>query len=273
VTSASYSQQGVIYGEDNRRDYSETRDSQKQALASSTVAFFDKKELRNKGNVFLLNSSTYGGSNHLCESEPFWDQPDNAFCSGTLVGEDLILTAGHCVKSETACSKLAVSFNYVIKSTGVYPTALKKMDVFYCSEIIAHHQDPKGADYAIIRLDRKVTHHKAVRLNRSGHLSLGAAIGVIGYPSGLPVKVAYGARVRDVNPLEYFVANTDSYSGSSGSGVFNEVTGLLEGVLVRGENDFVKKGNCYVSQRCPATGCRGEDVTKVSEVVPFIPEI
>ncbi|MEI8190645.1 MAG: hypothetical protein WCI75_13115 [candidate division NC10 bacterium] len=78
--------------------------------------------------------------------------------------------------------------------------------------------------------------------------------------------------MRDASPNGYFVANLDTYGGNSGSAVFSATTGLVEGILVRGENDYVWKGGCRVSNRCPADGCRGEDVTKVSALSSDIPQ-
>ena len=101
---------------------------------------------------------------------------------------------------------------------------------------------------------------------------MGEALTVIGYPSGLPLKVASGGRVRTVKS-EYYVTNLDTYGGNSGSAVFNSTSGEVEGILVRGENDFVSQNGCVVSNRCTFEGCRGEDVTKISEVLSFVPNL
>jgi hypothetical protein len=77
--------------------------------------------------------------------------------------------------------------------------------------------------------------------------------------------------VRDASKPGFFVANLDTYGGNSGSAVFNAATGLVEGILVRGEQDYVQKGDCRVSNVCPADGCRGEDVTKIAAVADKIP--
>jgi hypothetical protein len=68
------------------------------------------------------------------------------------------------------------------------------------------------------------------------------------------------------------VANLDTYGGNSGSPVFNATNHQVEGILVRGENDFVTNGSCYVSLVCPTTGCRGEDVTRCSEWAGKVPK-
>lgn len=66
------------------------------------------------------------------------------------------------------------------------------------------------------------------------------------------------------------MANLDTYGGNSGSAVFNDRTGEVEGILVRGEVDYTYKGNCMVSNVCTDSGCRGEDVTYISEVLQFL---
>ena len=127
-----------------------------------------------------------------------------------------------------------------------------------------------GADWALIRLDRKVTGHEPLKYDTSDSVKNGDPLVVIGHPAGLPTKVAGGATVRDASPKGYFVANLDTYGGNSGSAVFNAKTGVIVGILVRGENDYVYKDGCSVSNVCPSTGCRGEDVTKLNAVTsPF----
>jgi hypothetical protein len=82
----------------------------------------------------------------------------------------------------------------------------------------------------------------------------------------------------DTNPV-YLRANTDSYGGNSGSAVVNANTRLIEGVLVRGANDYVpdERRSCMVSNRCADTGCIDpndlhlEEITRVSMALDFIP--
>ena len=123
-----------------------------------------------------------------------------------------------------------------------------------------------GKDYAVVKLDRPVVGHNPLRLRQSGSLSVNDSIVVMGYPSGIPLKIAGGAKVRSLQS-GYFVANLDTYGGNSGSAVFNETTGEVEGILVRGETDFVSNGNCRVSNKCKDDECRGEDVTTIAEVL------
>jgi hypothetical protein len=95
---------------------------------------------------------------------------------------------------------------------------------------------------------------------------------MIGNPVGLPTKVAGGATVRNNNPSKYFEANVDAYGGNSGSAVLNARDLKIEGLLVRGNPDFVYAGGCVASNQCPDTGCPGwEEVTRTTEFAHLIP--
>ena len=68
--------------------------------------------------------------------------------------------------------------------------------------------------------------------------------------------------------------NLDTFKGSSGSPVFNEATGLIEGIVSKGEpKDFIEArlGACSTIRRCGDTECRGEVVTRASEFSAAIP--
>jgi V8-like Glu-specific endopeptidase len=90
---------------------------------------------------------------------------------------------------------------------------------------------------------------------------VGSEVLVIGHPTGLPTKLADGAVIRSLKET-YFIANLDTYGGNSGSAVFDANSGLVEGILVRGEQDYVRSSSgCLASNVCRNDGCRGEDVT------------
>ena len=69
---------------------------------------------------------------------------------------------------------------------------------------------------------------------------------------------------------QFLVANLDTYGGNSGSAVFNATDGKIEGVLVRGEMDYVFKNGCRISNVCATDACRGEDVTLIERVLPAL---
>src|SRR5690606_28703319 len=112
----------------------------------------------------------------------------------------------------------------------------------------------------------------ALAVNRGAAVEGGDKLVVIGHPAGIPTKVAGDAYVREVKDT-HFVANLDTFGGNSGSAVFNEKTGLIEGILVRGWQDFSYSNGCRKSYVCKDDGCSGEDVTRVDQALSFIPTL
>ena len=261
----------VIYGSDDRIDLYQTENSKLLSLADSTVALMQASSVKAEGTVSKLETQPYGTSNNLCKEEPFYDQVTAAFCSGSLVAPDIIMTAGHCVTSDSSCANTKFVFGFAVKEKDKMPLTVPTEDVYGCKELLGREQMNRGADWALVRLDRPVTGHKVLKLNLTGAIENKTPLVVIGHPAGLPTKIAGGAEVRDASPEGYFVANLDTYGGNSGSAVFNAHSGLVEGILVRGETDYVSRDSCLVSNVCPADGCRGEDVTKISSVSDKIP--
>ena len=214
-----------------------------------------------------LKGANYGTSLGLCSDERFAEQNTGAFCSGFLIADDIIVTAGHCIPDLKTCGETSYAFGYRVARPGVLPKLISSSEVYGCAELI-HAQSPSdGADFAIVKLDRKVTNHLPLLLRTSGDVKVGDALTVMGYPEGLPLKIADGATVRSVAKPGFFVANTDTYGGNSGSAVINASTHLVEGVLVRGEKDFEwTSAGCARSYRCKENACRGEDVTRIGEI-------
>lgn len=255
----------VIYGDDDRLDLYQVENPKLRELADSTVALFEASDVAIDGGKAKLTLTDYGQQYNLCPEEPFREQKNGAFCSGSLVAADILMTAGHCVRSEGACQGTKFVFGFAITEKGKQGDTVPASEVYSCKQLLGRVEQGSGPDWALVRLDRKVSGHKPLRLSSSVPPK-GAPLFVIGHPAGLPTKVAGGASVRDPSLSGYFKANLDTYGGNSGSAVFNAATGLVEGILVRGEQDYEWKGACRVSKVCASDGCSGEDVTKVGEV-------
>lgn len=266
--SDSRGNQEVIYGDDNRSDFYDVKDLAVRALAESTVALMSPSQIGAEVNGLRpLKGANYGTSLGLCPGERFAEQNTGAFCSGFLIADDIIVTAGHCVPDLKACGETSYVFGYRISAPGVLPTSIPASEVYSCAELL-HSQAPNdGADFAIVKLDRKVKNHLPLNIRLSGDVKVGDPLTVMGYPEGLPLKVADEAKVRSVASPGFFVANLDTYGGNSGSAVINSSTRLVEGVLVRGEKDFEwTQQGCARSYRCKDNACRGEDITRIGEI-------
>ncbi len=260
----------VIYGDDNRVEIHESSPFW-QRKAASTVALINTSRLSNADDGSIaIGGSGYGSSYNLCEDEPFREQRSSAYCSGSLVGHNLVLTAGHCVRSQSACKRTSFVFGFGYSHPGKDVTKVQPIDVYSCNRIVGSKEQSSGADYAVIELDRSVIGREVLSVNRGPAASVGDKMVIIGHPAGIPTKIADDAHVREVKDT-HFVANIDAFGGNSGSAVFNEKTGLVEGILVRGWTDFTYANGCRKSNVCKNDGCSGEDVTRVDQVLNFIP--
>jgi V8-like Glu-specific endopeptidase len=265
--------QRVIYGVDNRKDLYQVTSPLVRKAAASVVALVKATDLkRQPDGSHVLTTSSYQADYQLCGSEPFVNQPLGCFCSGFLVAPDVVATAGHCVKSAADMAGIRFVFGFRMNDSVTARTTLAADDVYAGAKLIGRQLAADGTDWALVKLDRPVTGRAPVSLRTSGKISAAARLFVIGHPCGLPQKYAPGAKVRHNSATPFFVANLDTYGGNSGSPVFNAASYKVEGILVRGENDFVTNGSCYVSLVCPSTGCRGEDVTRATVWATKLPK-
>lgn len=263
----------VIYGDDNRLDLFQVPNPKLHQLSRSTVALVSSNKLTlNDVGEYEFHSAVYGERYGLCADEAFFNQPNGAFCSGFLVKEDVIVTAGHCIRHQSECESTKFVFDYGYYRADQQLENFQQDQVFSCKEIIHSFQQAGDADYAVIKLDRPVPSRTPLDLAMKEELKTGDDVFVIGHPAGLPTKYAPEAQVRKFEK-SYFIASLDTYGGNSGSAVFNSNTNKVEGILVRGEMDFVfDRAGCRRSKRCKQNSCRGEDVTNIQVVKSYIPD-
>lgn len=298
----------VIYGEDQRQDIYQISDELLLKLASATAAVVPSEfliypqqdaggaenleawtqDLRppftmapepraDVSDLVRLDTLPYSSKFNLCRDEPFFHQSViSAQCSGTLVGPNLILTAGHCIRNDEHCKQMSFVFDFQIKKKGAIPQFVPHGSVYRCAKVIARVRDSwPGADWALLKTDRQVLNRDPLPVNRSKkHITVGTPLVLSSHPNGLPTKVATGARVMRSEYDAFFVANPDSYHSSSGGAVIHAYTGKIEGVLVRGEEDWIQDPykKCFRSRRCVEDHCNGEDITRASSFSAWIPE-
>lgn len=264
VAAQAFFEPKVIYGKDNRIDVYQVNNSAIYALTQSTVAIIHKDSIRQKNQSFGIKGSRFGDTYGLCKDEPFYYQPISANCSGFLVDKNKIATAGHCIDKKS-CGDYRFVFSFEMGQRGRVNMELPRENLYFCKRIIKREYTGKQ-DYALVELDRNVEGRTPLKINTRDDLKVGAKLLVIGHPAGLPTKVAAGSNVRVFKESRsFFKANLDTYGGNSGSAVFNAVTHEVEGILVRGETDFVydDKNQCARSNICSQNGCRGEDVSNI----------
>lgn len=262
--------ENLVYGTDDRVEFYQAP-AVAQDVAGSVVALMDRSWLTQRANGSYDIDDSYELRDDLpvCQSEPFRTQPIPGECSGVLVGPNTIATAGHCMTGN-ACSRLRFVFNFRLESPGVVRTNVDEDDVYRCSRVIS--QRTGTTDYALVELDRDVVGHDWLAVRSAGKVANNASVVLMGHPYGLPLKIAANATVRQNSSSIWFGSNLDSYSGNSGSPVINTTTLQVEGILVRGNNDFVYRNGCYESQVCNNGGCPGfEESTRATQFASFIP--
>ena len=239
-------QQPIIYGADDRREVYEHPSGQLRALASSAVVALVPRSrfLQTKAGEFAIFTRPLEQAFDVCADERFATQPTAADCSGVLIDDDLVLTAGHCFASDQACADSAVVFDYFYAS----PDVLEPIgwgDVHGCRRIVHRSFSPaasgKRIDYAVVQLDRRPAGRTPVPM-RTTPLLTGEPLATVGSASGLPAKIDSGSRLLNPRALEldYFLLDSDTFAGSSGSGVFDAEAKLV-GVLVRGGADYERR--------------------------------
>lgn len=280
----------VIYGEDNRYNVSEYHDREFREYAKSVAGMVHNIRLipmDTNGERFEFPRVTYQQNSNVCPDVNFADQYTLPRCTGFLVGPDLLLTAGHCLRTERDCR---TRFKWAFELTEELEY-IKSENIYGCSEILEReHIETESIvlDYALIKLDGKVTNREPLRINMSQNLTIHTPLVMIGHPSHLPLKIADQALVRGFNKEEierlfsifketdasrlfqlfslrtkksyYFNADLDAFRGNSGSPVFNQNTGKVEGILIQGATDYeideelncrrpnVKKNSSYDSE-------------------------
>jgi V8-like Glu-specific endopeptidase len=258
----------VIYGNDDRFDIYESSDSLMKELSLSTAAQIQNENISLNGDIYTVNSRTLADKG-VCKSERFSNQAAAANCSGFLVSPDTLVTAGHCIESVEDCTNHVWVFDFANTNSEQSSFTFNKNQVFRCTKIIAREKNVRTMnDYSVLKLDRPVIGRTPLKFRTAGKPSKDAVFTVIGHPSGLPLKITAGADMRDNSNPIYFKTNADTYGGNSGSAVFDSRTGIVEGILVRGDQDYIQstKEDCVVSVHRDQNGGRGEDVTRITNI-------
>lgn len=259
--------QKAIYGEDDRRDWHEVSDPKLKTWARQTAALIRESDLIRRGDRFQFRAPTYERSADLCPGTKYGKQLTPGFCSGFLVGPDLLLTAGHCISDLEECKATTFAFDFAMTRKDHNPKSIAVQKIFRCQDLIARQLTPV-LDYALVKLDRP-TGRSHFPVRRIGKPVRGTKLTMIGHPAGLPSKISDGGEVLGVT--DKIIGSVDAFGGNSGSVVLNRYTGKVEGILVAGEPDYERSGSCMIEKVC-GPDCKGEEIFPVSEISYLIPE-
>ena len=175
------------------------------------------------------------------------------WCTGTLIDEDVVLTAGHCfdqtgggwirprkvvsgswqiISPQEIATNMHVNFNYQRDGKTFQ---IRNADVFPITELIEYR--PAGLDVAVIRIGsnqagRAASESYPITTVSTEDVPPDAAITMMQHPAGQPKKVEAGKAEGIDNGLLLY-GDLDTQGGSSGSGVLSDA-GKLVGVHIRG---------------------------------------
>ena len=266
----------VIYGDDDRLDFWQVDDPALREAARAAAVMVDPSEIDHQpgSDRYELDTAAWTSlfGSPVCAGERFLGQPAIGFCSAFLVAPDLVVTAGHCISASAPAGSVAFVFDFHIETAGgAAPSEVPAQSVYFVDRVIDHALGG-GPDHAVVRLDRPVAGINPVDVRREGVAGPGTPVVMVGHPLGLPKKIAGGAEVKTNSAgAPDFQSNLDAYGGNSGSMVLNAQTLEVEGILVRGNADFVFTGSCYLSNELPDDNGSYEDATKASQFAGAIP--
>ena len=272
----------VLYGPDNRHHIEDAPAPNFKILSLSTAMMIheDKVETAFDGVLTKIYTEKLGPSYYLCSEEKYYQDIISGKCSGFLVAPDILVTAGHCITGQSSCEHNKWIFDYrndlILDSGEEDSVYVGSNNVYGCSEVINRKYSTETKnDFAIIKLDRPVLDRESLKFRTEGKIEDDAELVMIGHPLGLSSKISYKANILKNDNDFFFKTNLDSFLGNSGSAVFNKKTGIVEGVLVRGELDFDEHEelDCEVVKVCPedGEGCKGEDVTRITVIPELAP--
>lgn len=252
--------------------------------ASASVAFMIPKSNVSPvkdGKRDLVRFNTAGSAWGLCPGEPLGSEFLPALgCSGFLVAEDQIMTAGHCVlpkpgkaaaERTSLCENFLWYFGHLTEGGKLRTREIPAEQFVECKEVIQAEYDVQAAfkpgtkeldpnsvrlgnDLALVRLAGKVT-RPVLPLARSLPQA-GEELSALGFPFYTPMKASRGQVMAIEGP--YYRANIDALEGYSGGPALNaggEVTGVIvrtvptESLIMKTEGKA-----CRVLNRCDEAG-------------------
>ncbi|MCK6545937.1 serine protease [Myxococcota bacterium] len=226
-----------------------------------------------------------------CPGDPFESQPVGGYCSSFWVGADLMVTAGHCLVDARGRRvdprEVSFVFGFAATAEGVVNQTFRPDQVYRGVELVALSVDG-DRDHAVVRVHQAISMPGVSPLRpRDQAASVGEPVGLIGYPSGLPLKIAFkdafsasGGPPPAVRRVvdDAFEVSVDSFGGNSGAPI---LTGddpyEVLGILISGEPDYgllaTDTSACFVPLKSDSSDpdIKWERAASIAQVRKLIP--
>jgi V8-like Glu-specific endopeptidase len=189
-------------------------------------------------------------NNNLHEHyENYGTVSDMRWGSGTMISEDLFLTAGHCfynipigwqvplsnnnnqpIPPHEVAKNMHINFNHQYAPNEV----LRQSRAFAILELLEYEYNYiSGLDYAIVKVDGNPGNIYGYTNISDSNVREGDQVCIIGHPQGNPKKI-HGGPITYVTDNRIGYNTIDTHSGSSGSGILHSPSGKLAGIHTNG---------------------------------------
>lgn len=273
TTEELVSQLKAVSGTDDRRDLFKVKEQLATALANEVLNPREARYLANARSVaciaidqmvaetasgqFLLQpNQTLGENMGLCANERFRDQPVVGLGTAFLVAPDQVLTAHHVASSASFLEGMRVIFDFMLEADPaphVVPPGWK-LPGEAVHEIESVVAEDEANDWCLLKL-KKASARPVLKLASTAAV-LNEGLYMIGFPGGVPMKLADNARVTALAlpGTNRFACDLDAFGGNSGAPVFSSRTHEVVGMLLEGNKDFefIATGACKQVVKAPS---------------------
>jgi V8-like Glu-specific endopeptidase len=175
--------------------------------------------------------------------------------SGTLIANDLFLSAGHCfdqtgggwqrprtngtmnvIQPAEIATNMHVNFNFQVDPAG----NLRAEQQFPVTQLVEYRLN--GLDFAIMRLGGNPGAAFGAANVSTTDAAAGDMLCIIGHPAGLPKRIEAGPALH-LHDVQIGYDSIDTLGGNSGSGILRAADGLIVGVHTNGGCDNVAIGH------------------------------
>ncbi len=179
------------------------------------------------------------------------------WCTGTLIADNLFLTAGHCfdqtgggwnrprvngtnniISSHEIATRMNVEFNFQVDSNGVQQSPVS----FAVEELIEYRLD--GLDFAIVRLSGNPGQQFGITRLAEDDGNQGDMICIIGHPAGQPKRIEAGP-ITSFEDFRVRYNDIDTLGGNSGSGILRASDGCIVGIHTNGGCNAAMTGSNF----------------------------